>query len=50
MQMFKTNFCNLIFLQPVVRIYDIPDSTFESDEEEDDSSSEDDEDSDSEGR
>ncbi|XP_041363461.1 eukaryotic translation initiation factor 3 subunit D-like [Gigantopelta aegis] len=34
--------------KPVVRIYDIPDNTFESDEEEDDSSSEDDEDSESE--
>lgn len=33
----------LFLLQPVVRIYDIPDHTFESDEEEDDDDDDDDE-------
>ena len=39
--------CPLRFLQPMVRIYDIPDHTFESDEDE--SSSDEDDDSESEG-
>lgn len=40
--------CPLRFLQPMVRIYDIPDHTFESDDE-DESSSDEEEDSESEG-
>lgn len=38
------------FFQPVIRIYDIPDNTFESDEDDDDDSSDDEEESESDGK
>ena len=46
--MYNVWLISALFLQPVVRIYDIPDHTFESDDE-DESSSDDDDESESEG-
>ena len=44
--MFTLLINQLVYFQPVVRIYDIPDNTFETDEEDDSDESDDDDDDD----